>query len=385
MSPQPSRPELDQLLRMAANAAHNGNRGAARALFLALGREHPNDPRVWVGLAGVAADAAEQRQALERALALDPQQQMARAALDRLDEPRHSAPADSGATLVLPETLLARTDVDAPAAPPPAPEPDEPLPAGRSDEEPQAPPRFPLLNLIATAIILVLLAVVGVVIGRSLLAGAEPPLSPTMVLQIPSQPSAAGSLTTTVPPATAAPSPAASPAPSASAIPASPAPSASAIPASPAPSAAPAGLPLGTILDVDGWSATLLRPDYALSLDGSIGGIQPAGRFVLTILAVSNNSAAPRRLPADFFALSDAQGRRYSPLPGASSAFLTAYGRGQYGDLALEDEVEALSGMRTIPVLFDVPPDASGLTLNVSGAAGAGWPIDGTANQPAGP
>jgi hypothetical protein len=279
---------------------------------------------------------------------------------------------------VLPETILSRTEVDTP------------LDADAA-EEPAESPRFPLLNMIALGVILALLAIVGLVIGRSLLAGAGPPLSPTPLLQ--PQPtelaaSAApaptgGALATFVPSPVAAAQPSASP-PVAPAPPASAGP-AQATPALPAPTAGPAGLPLGTILNVDGWSATLLRPDYALLLDGAVGGLQPAGRFVLTMLAVTNNSPDPRRIPSDLFVLSDAQGRRYNPLPGASSAFLGAYGRGQYGDLALEDEIEPQSGMRTIPVLFDVPLDASGMALSLAGAGGAGWPIDGAPTLPAGP
>jgi hypothetical protein len=141
---------------------------------------------------------------------------------------------------------------------------------------------------------------------------------------------------------------------------------------------APASLPLGTLVEVDGWSTTLLRPDYALLLDGSIGDLRPAGRFVLTLMAVSNNSAAQRRIPADLFTLVDSRGRRYIPAPNASTAYLALYGRGQHGDLALEDDLAPSSGMRSVPILFDVPTNATGLVLTVRGNGSTGWPIEGS-------
>ncbi len=146
--------------------------------------------------------------------------------------------------------------------------------------------------------------------------------------------------------------------------------------AAPIGSPASASLPLGTLVEVDGWSATLLRPDYALILDGSIGDLKPAGRFVLTLIAISNNSPQPRHIPADLLTLVDSRGRRYSPALNASSAYLTLYGRGQHGDLALEDSLSPRSGMRSVPILFDVPADAAGLVLTVRDSGAAGWPIE---------
>jgi hypothetical protein len=80
-------------------------------------------------------------------------------------------------------------------------------------------------------------------------------------------------------------------------------------------------------------------------------------------------------IPPDLFVLSDSAGRSYLPVPGASSTYLNVYQRAQYGDLALEDVFDPSSGMRSVPILFDVPPDASGLRLTVSGAGPAGWPV----------
>jgi hypothetical protein len=382
------------LLRVGVGVARNGNRAAARALFLALTREYPAESRAWLGLSGVAATPAEQRDALERALALDPANQRAHQALARL---RAADPPAERVTQVLPETMLggaARPRPAAePAAAPPSIDDQEPAPAGSplvplSLADNHAPPtltpaapadaeepgRFPLLNAIMAVVILALLATVGLLIGRAWLSPAGGLGSgPTTVLQ---------------------PQPSADPASVPTAATAGPAPtivtSVLAGPTANLPNAPAQGptiaseLPLGTVLDADGWSATLLRPDYAVFLDGAIGDLRPVGRFVLTLIAVSNNDPAPRSLPPTLFTLSDTQGRRYSPIAGASSAYLALYGRGQRGDLALEDQLEPASGMRTIPLIYDVPPDATGLVLRF-GPADAGWPIGGAPGTPAGP
>jgi len=146
-------------------------------------------------------------------------------------------------------------------------------------------------------------------------------------------------------------------------------------------------LPLGTPIDYDGWTAVLVRPDYALPLDGAIGDLQPAGQFVLTVVSVSNNSPTPRVIPPELFVLVDSAGRSFIPVPGASSAYLALYERGQRGDLALEDGFEPVVGLFSVPIIFDVPRDATGLRLTVRGAGPAGWPVGETVpvSAPAGP
>jgi hypothetical protein len=75
------------------------------------------------------------------------------------------------------------------------------------------------------------------------------------------------------------------------------------------------------------------------------------------------------------FALIDEQGQRYQPVAGASSAYLDTYGRGLHGDLALEDQIPPTSGMFSVPLLFDVDPNASELILTMGQDANQGWPV----------
>jgi hypothetical protein len=132
---------------------------------------------------------------------------------------------------------------------------------------------------------------------------------------------------------------------------------------------------LGTVLSHDDWYATLIRPDHAQLFNESISGVQAQGRFALTVLAVGNTAPQPRRIPADMFALIDGQGRLYYPIEGASSAYLSAYGRGQVGDLALEDEIPAGGGSVSVPLIFDVAPDVNELFLTMGQQATSGWQI----------
>lgn len=368
---------LEQLLRTGVATARAGNRDAARALFLALTRAYPGEVRAWLGLAGVAESAHEQREALEHVIAIDPDHAKARAALARL------APLTSAHAAEPPPAppIPPRAPADAPGAMPAAgARTTPPIEAIEVEDSAAATRRrFPLLNLIATAIIaLLIIALItvfsGIIPNRSQ-AAATPASLPSPVLQ-PTPPT----LTAAAPP-TAPIAAGESPSPEAEGTRA-PSPSTGAAATSTATPTTPASLPLGTLVEVDGWSTTLLRPDYALVLDGSIGDLQPSGQFVLALVAISNNSDAPRRIPAELFTLVDSQGRRYSPTPNASSAYLALYTRGQHGDLALEDSLAPRSGMRSVPILFDVPRQTTGLVLTVQGSGAAGWPIAASDSPP---
>ena len=130
----------------------------------------------------------------------------------------------------------------------------------------------------------------------------------------------------------------------------------------------------GQIIQQGQWHAILIRPEDALELDGSIGSFQPRGRFVLALVAVGNDGQVPARLPDDLFALVDSSGKRYAPLPQISTAYLNTYGRGQHGDLSMEDPIPSDGGNKSVPLIFDVPPGMRPLYL-LAGDSAAGWPI----------
>ncbi|PDV98638.1 hypothetical protein [Candidatus Chloroploca asiatica] len=357
--PSPSS-ELDQLLQIAQQAISKGRLQAGQRVLQALTQEYPDEPRVWLLLAELSG----------------PQ----------------PAPTPSQAEAVLPQADHAEVPPSPhhePVAAPVVPPPEQHVPEVQPDDHRTV---FPLLNVLAMLVIVLLLGAIGVIIGHNVmqtnpfaLQSSAPatanPINPSAELPIP---------TATAPDPTSLP-PAPQATATASTIPLPTLtlsePTATAMPmASPEPSPTTmTELPLGSILDHDGWSATLLRPDYAVVLDGSLGDLAPNGRFVLAVVAVSNNSPETRILPPTFFALRDDQERTYSPVPQASTIYLTLYQRGQHGDLALEEPLEPASGMRSIPILFDVPLEASGLRLTTPSSGGAGWPIGESQALPAGP
>lgn len=372
------------LIHTALRRQKSGDRAGARALLRMLAAQQPDEPRVWLALATVAETRAEQRQALERVIAIDPQHPLARRGLERFTAGHSGRPAAPGQTMPLqaPDRTTSLSSAGAPgrqavgAALPTAPlRPGEAI-------EPIAPPvahqrarqlRWPLYLVIGAAIGVVLLA--AALLRVSWIAPSERP-TPS-----PSLPGAGQVLprasTTPVPPVhTAAPSPIAAVAGSTSAptlaptVPTRP-------PATATPSPQPTPRPLlapGAIVVQPPWHASLIRPEHAVLLEGSIGALQPNGRFVLALVAVGNDSAAPAHIPPDLFTLVDGQGRRYLPIPGASTAYLDTYGRGQRGDLSMEEEIPPGGGNVSVPLIFDVPPDARDLTLHIGDAA-AGWAV----------
>ena len=70
--------DSDQILQLGIDEARNGNREAARNLFELLTRQEPNNAQGWLWLAGVADGTDQRREALQRVIALEPENEMAR-------------------------------------------------------------------------------------------------------------------------------------------------------------------------------------------------------------------------------------------------------------------------------------------------------------------
>ena len=375
------------LLESALRARKNGNLPAARALLRVLAAEQPNSPQVWLALAAVAETRAEQRQALERIAKLDPQNPLARRGLARMGAvpPALAHVAEAAA----PPVAAATTSVPAPThvAPPQAqassaaayvaPEPpQEPgvglapalTPVDRPADAARAL-RWPLYLVLGVSLLAVLFATV-LIRGASTIPFTQQAPSPGL------PGSSAASATEAVAALAAAPAlPAETPAAATMSLP-------SPTPTVPLPSptlAAPTEtprptLPIGEVVEQDSWHVVLLRPDYAVPLEGSIGTLQPRGRFVLALVAVGNDGPAPARIPTDLLSIVDQSGVRYLPQPSLSTAYLNAYGRGQHGDLSMEDDIPADGGNKSVPLIFDLPASARQLLLVVRGNI-AGWPI----------
>jgi hypothetical protein len=372
---------LASLLQTVRRRQQSGDLVGARVVLRALAAQQPEDPRIWLALATVVETRDEQRQALARALALDPQNALARRALERFTDADGAQTLDHTVTNGASIASEAQPWQTAPSILVPA-EPvvvETPVPP---DDEPTHVIRWPLFVVIGAAVALVLIV--------ATLQSTVPPTAqaptPTLALPgaiedrqptlgaAPESPAPAAGQATPIAEITAVAPPANAPATDTSPNP-TPFSSATAV-ATPSPAPAPT-MPMlspGEIVVRKPWHASLLRPDYAVLLDGAIGALQPRGRFVLTLVVVGNDDPTPARIPADLFSLVDSQGNRYHPVLAASTAFLVAYGRGQRGDLSMEEEIPAGGGNVSVPLIFDVPQNARDLTLHV-GDSSVGWPI----------
>jgi hypothetical protein len=387
------------LLESALRARKSGNLPAARALLRALITQRPDHPQVWLLLATVAETRAEQRQALEQVLTLDPQSEPAQRGLARMRiaEAAPAAPTNGRpqhSDLPLMAEAGAGTARSAIAQPPATPstvehstysEAAHPAPGLRSAEVAPAQPardiRWPLYLVIGVSALVVLIAAI-LIRGSEFMAALRP--APTAALPV------LGATAPVVPPAivaTIAPEGAPSATPEGAAtLPSLADPTLEPTAGLPQPTAAPPttiasplptprlALAPGEVVEQGQWHAILIRPEDAVVLDGSIGSFQPSGRFVLALLAIGNDGPAPAQLPNDLFALVDGSGKRYAPLPQISTAYLNTYGRGQHGDLSQEDMIPSDGGNKSVPLIFDVPPGARPLYLIV-GDAPLGWQI----------
>lgn len=82
--------DAKEILQFGIEAARDGNREEARNLFTLLTKQDPNNIQAWLWLAGVSDNPTQRRNALERALQIDPQNEMALRGLRALDGERQS-------------------------------------------------------------------------------------------------------------------------------------------------------------------------------------------------------------------------------------------------------------------------------------------------------
>lgn len=124
----------------------------------------------------------------------------------------------------------------------------------------------------------------------------------------------------------------------------------------PVPTEAP--LPIGEWASFSDWEYSVTEA----STMSSIGDEAARGEFVVAIMEVTNNGATERSIGSRFFVATDSQGRRYEMDSDASLEYHHAFGTGAWH---LEDIGPSASA--TIPVAFDVSPDATGLLLRAAG------------------
>jgi hypothetical protein len=335
------------LIETARRAIQRGELTRARAVVRLLTDQYPHDRRVWDLRADVAADDTERQLVLERLAALRP------------TEPELPEPTNEPLGLPTRTTAVALT------------------PTETLQHQPRRP-SWPTMLVVGLAALIVLGLITWRWGGIAALGGTPTqPSIPTPEVLPTSIRAAATLLPTrnTVQPSdpTAAPLEAATSAPTtplATDVPALPSPQ----PTNPPRPTARPTLPIGQVVQTGNWTITLLRPEHTMILDGSIGTLQPHGRFVLALLAIGNTGTQPAALPEGLITLIDERGNRYRPTPGVSGAYLNAYGRGQAGDISLDEPIPADTGNLSVPILFDIPLDAHGLQVVVADGT-LGWAV----------
>jgi hypothetical protein len=306
--------DLELWLTRGALAARRGDLVTSRRIFRALSRLAPTDRRVWIGLARVAESVAERTEALQRAEC-------------------------TTAHLPLPPVLLRTEDVSTTTvsvAPPPPPE------SVVTATQP-APLTYRSWWRLALLLVLPGLLAVWWLVRVSVpeTASVAPP-TVSAIGPLPTPPT--DGAVVTVPAITPSPPPPTlSPALS--------------------PSSGPDTRSFGQFVIHENWRIALLRPEDAVIVDGELGTIHANGHLLVALLAVSNEAPVERALPPNLFAVEDEMGQRHHPLPGASTDYLEQFGRGMYGDLALEDRFTPQSGLRSVPVLFELPRNRKPLRL----------------------
>lgn len=366
---------VEQLLQLGMKAACTGNKDGARALLRALVRKQPGELRAWLWLAGVAETLVEQQHALEQVIQLDPHHQIARQGLERVyNRLTNISTSPPGASPTFASRVPTAEAVTAVSV-------EQSSTRTLHNDLSTAQPRrmllwLPILFIGGLSLSFVLLWIVDGGVWSSSTGQRKAQPTPTLLgrsalLSATTLGNASVNATSSVP----APTPPVSVVPDATdVVRLTPSTLLTSTPSSTA-RVTPTILPLGSIVEHDGWQATLLRPDYALVFEGRVGDKQPHGRYVLALLAVGNTLETSRSIPPDLFMLVDNQGRSYQPDAEASVIYLEVYGRGQRGDRAVTDFIPTGSGLYSMPLLFDVPRDTVGLILTMGTSVKEGWPV----------
>jgi hypothetical protein len=127
---------------------------------------------------------------------------------------------------------------------------------------------------------------------------------------------------------------------------------------------------IGVQLSANGWSYTYPNANYTLVIGKQAGGFTAQGNYIHVLAVVANNTGTDQPLPANFFALKDAQGNVYPAQPQVSSALVQ---RGVNADKGMEDPIPANGVQTSVYLVFDVPSGAQNLTLFAAGNNGQGW------------
>jgi len=367
--------DAKEILQLGIEAARDGNREEARNLFALLTKQDPTNIQAWLWLAGVSDNASQRRNALERALQIDPQNEMALRGLRALSGNTRSGGTERNRSFI----AAARERTGAlfgrqatPTAKPPrvsrqvteiplAPE-DELTDAldtfdEEYDEEPRGP--SPLMWGVLGAIALLLIVFLATqFIGGENSVGDFVATSTGLSDKTVSDATAVAATLESIA-ATASPQATMTPA-----VPNTPTPMPSML------------LDLTATLTSDGLTYGVREPLVAGDRTEKLSDVPATDRYFVVVVLVSNSSGTNKTIPADFFVLKDDQGRNYTVNVERSNKLVDiGGGRGVVTDVAAGDELPSDSVPRSMALIFDVKADATNLRLYGSGNPTQGWQI----------
>lgn len=367
--------DAKEILQLGIEAARDGNREEARNLFALLTKQNPTNIQAWLWLAGVSDNASQRRNALERALQIDPQNEMALRGLRALSGNTRSGGTERNRSFI----AAARERTGAifgrqatpPAKPPRVSRQVTEIPLAPEDEltdaletfdeeyddEPRGP--SPLMWGVLGAIALLL-----IVFLATQFLGGENSVGDFVA-------TSTGLSDKTVSDATAV-------AATLESIAAAASPQATMTPAVPnTPTPLPEKLlDIAETLTSDGVTYGVRDPLVAGDRTEKLSDVPAADRYYVVVVLVSNSSGTNKAISADFFVLKDDQGRNYTVNVERSNKLVDiGGGRGVVTDVAAGDELPSDSVPRSMALIFDVKADATNLRLYGSGNPTQGWQI----------
>ncbi len=364
--------DAKEILQLGIEAARDGNREEARNLFTLLTKQDPNNIQAWLWLAGVSDNPTQRRNALEHALQIDPQNEMALRGLRALNGERQSVaergraaistarertggffgrqratPASSGGRSSQPvnEALTEEDELT------------EALETFEDEEMDEGRGPSPLMwGVLGTIFLLLIVFLATQIWGNDLNLGGVSTGLFNSDTQTEAETTAVAatveSLATSSPRATMTP----------------------AITETPTPMPAVIVSEAETLTD-SGWTYGVRSPLVAGDRTAKLGDVPASnGRYFVVVVVVANSSGNEQAIPAEFFVLKDAQGRTYNVNVERTNALMNiGGGRGVVSDIIVGDSVPNGSALLSMALIFDVHADASNLTLYGGQNKSQGW------------
>ncbi len=354
--------DANEILALGMDAARDGNREEARNLFTLLTRQDPDNIQAWLWLAGVSDDPRQRRAALERALEIDPQNDMALRGLRALNgvqggERRSIVEAVKQTT----SNLFGRRG--RPVRPSrPLSQYEEELTRelesvdsnlyDDEDDEPRGP------SPVMWGILGVLVLVLGYFLASQFLGTGSEESADT-----------GGSLTdgllTGIISTPTLEVPTSEPVPTAE------------------PTTAPTPITVvllnteNTAKTAEGWEYGVRSPVIAGVRTARFPNTAPQnGAYYVVVVVARNGTGTDQPIPADFFVLQDDQGRTYNVNVERTKELLNiGGGRGVVSDIDIGDVLYNGGALQSIALIFDIHTDSTNLRLYGGSNRSEGWLI----------